>query len=61
MPPGTGSIHQVNLEYLAKVVFIDEAGELFHDSVVGTGSHVNLLNGLGILSLGEQQVSTCDD
>jgi len=56
VPPGTGIVHQVNLEYLARVVF-DEAtdrGErtAFPDTVVGTDSHTTMINGLGILGWG---------
>ncbi|KAL0818607.1 hypothetical protein ABMA28_009040 [Loxostege sticticalis] len=50
VPPGSGIQHQVNLEYLARVVF---AGELLHpDSVVGGDSHTTMVNGLGVLGWG---------
>lgn len=52
IPPGTGMAHQVSLEYLSRVVFEDEA-LLFPDSVVGTDSHITMVNGLGILGWGE--------
>lgn len=52
IPPGTGTAHQVNLEYLSRVV-CEEKGVLFPDSVVGTDSHVTMVNGLGILGWGE--------
>ncbi len=51
VPPATGIVHQVNLEYLAKVVW-DEAGRLYPDSLVGTDSHTTMINGLGVLGWG---------
>jgi aconitate hydratase len=51
VPPGTGIVHQVNLEYLARVVF-DEAGTLYPDTLVGTDSHTTMINGLGVLGWG---------
>ncbi len=51
VPPGTGIVHQVNLEYLAKVVW-DNAGTLYPDSLVGTDSHTTMINGLGVLGWG---------
>ncbi|MCL1598223.1 MAG: aconitase family protein, partial [Actinomycetia bacterium] len=51
VPPATGIIHQVNLEYLGKVVW-DEGGTLFPDSLVGTDSHTTMINGLGIVGWG---------
>ncbi|MEE6527453.1 hypothetical protein FKM82_028839, partial [Ascaphus truei] len=51
MPPETGSVHQVNLEYLSRVVMEDERF-LYPDSVLGTDSHTTMGNGLGILSWG---------
>ena len=51
VPPATGIVHQVNLEYLAKVVW-DEDGHLFPDSLVGTDSHTTMINGLGVLGWG---------
>lgn len=51
IPPGSGIVHQVNLEYLARVVF-SESGLLFPDSLVGTDSHTTMINGLGILGWG---------
>ncbi|KAF3420830.1 hypothetical protein E2986_10998 [Frieseomelitta varia] len=51
VPPGSGIIHQVNLEYLARVVF-DMNGLLYPDSVVGTDSHTTMINGLGVLGWG---------
>ena len=51
VPPGTGIIHQINLEYLAPVVFT--AGSLaYPDTVVGTDSHTTMINGLGVLGWG---------
>jgi aconitate hydratase len=55
VPPGTGIIHQVNLEYLASVVTDreDEAGRVaFPDTLVGTDSHTTMINGLGVLGYG---------
>ncbi|XP_066524578.1 iron-responsive element-binding protein 2 [Hoplias malabaricus] len=51
IPPDTGSVHQVNLEYLSQVVQESE-GLLYPDSVVGTDSHTTMINGLGILGWG---------
>nr|QIE05297.1 aconitase ACO1 [Halisarca dujardinii] len=51
VPPGSGIVHQVNLEYLARVVFA-EGGRLFPDSLVGTDSHTTMINGLGVLGWG---------
>ena len=55
VPPGMGICHQVNLEYLARVVFTtDINGELvaYPDTVVGTDSHTTMINGLGVLGWG---------
>jgi aconitate hydratase len=57
VPPDTGIVHQVNLEYLARVVFPAErsAGELpqaYPDTLVGTDSHTTMVNGLGVLGWG---------
>jgi aconitate hydratase len=52
VPPGTGICHQVNLEYLSRVVFTDDHGAAYPDSVVGTDSHTPMVNGLGILAWG---------
>ena len=54
VPPATGIVHQVNLEYLAKVVMEkDQDGSvLFPDSLVGTDSHTTMINGLGVLGWG---------
>ena len=55
VPPGTGIVHQVNLEYLASVVFTREVnGEMvaYPDSLVGTDSHTTMINGLGVLGWG---------
>jgi aconitate hydratase len=51
VPPATGIVHQVNLEYLAKVVW-DDGNWLFPDSLVGTDSHTTMINGLGVLGWG---------
>ncbi|MBP7675006.1 MAG: aconitate hydratase AcnA [Thermoanaerobaculia bacterium] len=52
VPPGTGICHQVNLEYLAKVVFTNEEGVAYPDTLVGTDSHTTMINGLGVLGWG---------
>jgi len=51
VPPGTGICHQVNLEYLARVVD-DRDGIAFPDTLVGTDSHTTMINGLGVLGWG---------
>lgn len=55
IPPGAGIVHQVNLEYLARVVFTQERdGETlaFPDTLVGTDSHTTMINGIGVLGWG---------
>ena len=51
VPPGTGIVHQVNLEYLARVVETRD-GQAFPDTLVGTDSHTTMVNGLGVLGWG---------
>src|SRR5918911_361645 len=51
VPPGTGICHQVNLEYLSRVVE-DRDGAAFPDTLVGTDSHTTMVNGLGVLGWG---------
>jgi len=51
VPPATGIVHQVNLEYLAQVVQ-EQDGAFFPDSLVGTDSHTTMINGLGVLGWG---------
>lgn len=51
VPPATGIVHQVNLEYLADVVW-DDGQNLFPDSLVGTDSHTTMINGLGVVGWG---------
>src|SRR5205807_2557594 len=51
VPPNTGICHQVNLEYLARVVFTRD-GQAFPDTLVGTDSHTTMINGLGVLGWG---------
>lgn len=51
VPPGSGIVHQVNLEYLARVVF-NKDGILYPDSVVGTDSHTTMIDGLGVAGWG---------
>jgi len=55
VPPETGIVHQVNIEYLARVVFGQETGgvlEAYPDTLVGTDSHTTMVNGLGVLGWG---------
>ena len=55
VPPDTGIVHQVNLEYLARVIFKEESGgELlaYPDTLVGTDSHTTMVNGLGVVGWG---------
>jgi aconitate hydratase len=53
VPPDTGIVHQVNLEYLARTVFVDdESGLAYPDTLVGTDSHTTMINGLGVLGWG---------
>jgi aconitate hydratase len=51
VPPNTGICHQVNLEYLARVVY-EKDGQAFPDTLVGTDSHTTMINGLGVLGWG---------
>ena len=51
VPPQTGICHQVNLEYLASVAFVQD-GAVFPDTLVGTDSHTTMVNGLGVLGWG---------
>jgi len=52
VPPNTGIVHQVNLEYLGQVVFVDDDGLAYPDTLVGTDSHTPMINGLGVLGWG---------
>jgi aconitate hydratase len=55
VPPDTGIVHQVNLEYLARVVFVQESDgkrTAYPDTLVGTDSHTTMINGLGVLGWG---------
>ncbi|MCI2240408.1 aconitate hydratase [Paenibacillus sp. TRM 82003] len=55
VPPGTGIVHQVNIEHLARVVFPREVGgelQAYPDTLVGTDSHTTMVNGLGVLGWG---------
>jgi aconitate hydratase len=55
VPPDTGIVHQVNLEYLARTVFAQENGgvlQAYPDTLVGTDSHTTMVNGLGVLGWG---------
>ena len=55
VPPGTGIVHQVNIEFLARVVMTREVGgalRAYPDTVVGTDSHTTMVNGLGVLGWG---------
>ena len=53
VPPGSGIVHQVNLEYLGRVVF-DTNNTLYPDSLVGTDSHTTMINGLGVAGWGKK-------
>jgi aconitate hydratase len=52
VPPGMGICHQVNLEYLSRLVFATPDGQAFCDTLVGTDSHTTMVNGLGVLGWG---------
>ncbi len=52
VPPGTGIVHQVNLEYLGRVVMSGSGGWAYPDTLVGTDSHTTMINGLGVLGWG---------
>lgn len=53
VPPSTGIVHQVNLEYLSEVAYVDEEkGEIYPDSCVGTDSHTPMVNGVGVVAWG---------
>ncbi|SOD73979.1 aconitase [Jatrophihabitans sp. GAS493] len=55
VPPGTGIVHQVNIEYLARVIFDRQTADgtvVYPDTVVGTDSHTTMVNGLGVLGWG---------
>ena len=55
VPPGTGIVHQVNIEYLARIVFTHEADgvtQAYPDTCVGTDSHTTMVNGLGVVGWG---------
>ena len=52
VPPGTGIVHQINCEYLARVVFTNDQGQAYPDTLVGTDSHTPMVNGLGVLGWG---------
>ncbi|MGH2897933.1 MAG: aconitase family protein, partial [Solirubrobacteraceae bacterium] len=56
VPPDTGIVHQVNLEYLARVVFVEQTASqrplAYPDTLVGTDSHTTMINGLGVLGWG---------
>ena len=52
VPPDTGIVHQVNIEYLARVVFENDKGLLYPDSCFGTDSHTTMVNGIGVLGWG---------
>jgi len=52
VPPGCGIVHQVNLEFLARTVFVNSDGVAYPDTLVGTDSHTTMINGLGVLGWG---------
>ena len=51
VPPNNGIIHQINIEYIARVIY-EKEGMLYPDTVVGTDSHTTMVNGLGVLGWG---------
>ncbi|WP_241780539.1 aconitase family protein, partial [Streptomyces wadayamensis] len=51
VPPGTGIVHQVNIEHLARTVMV-RGGQAYPDTLVGTDSHTTMVNGLGVLGWG---------
>ena len=51
VPPNNGIIHQINIEYIARVIY-EKEGQIYPDTVVGTDSHTNMVNGLGVLGWG---------
>ena len=51
VPPNNGIIHQINIEYIARVIY-EKEGQLYPDTVVGTDSHTTMVNGLGVLGWG---------
>src|SRR6201994_2496579 len=51
VPPGTGIVHQVNIEYLARTI-MERNGQAYPDTLVGTDSHTTMVNGLGVLGWG---------
>jgi len=52
VPPDMGIVHQINLEALARTVFVDDEGTAYPDTLVGTDSHTTMINGLGVLGWG---------
>ncbi len=52
VPPGLGIVHQVNLEFLARVIFADDGVHAYPDTLVGTDSHTTMVNGIGVLGWG---------
>jgi len=52
VPPNTGIVHQVNLENLARVTFVNPEGVAYPDTLVGTDSHTTMINGIGVLGWG---------
>ncbi|MDX8381733.1 MAG: aconitate hydratase AcnA [Ghiorsea sp.] len=52
VPPGTGIVHQVNLENLARTVFVNNDNVAYPDTLIGTDSHTTMINGLGVLGWG---------
>jgi aconitate hydratase len=52
VPPETGIVHQVNLEYLARLLFVSDSKAAYPDTLVGTDSHTTMINGLGVLGWG---------
>jgi aconitate hydratase len=52
VPPNTGIVHQVNLEFLARTTFVNKENQAYPDTLIGTDSHTTMINGLGVLGWG---------
>ena len=52
IPPGLGIVHQINIEFLARVIFADDGVHAYPDTLVGTDSHTTMVNGIGVLGWG---------
>lgn len=52
IPPGSGIVHQINLEFLASIVYKNDSDILYPDSLVGADSHTTMINGVGVVGYG---------